>query len=483
MKPSVKSVVDQIGDVLPHDEWDTSPSSTKLFASDVVYFREAPLGILRPKSVRSIEVVLRALSSIDVAIVIVGAKLSYSGATLPECCWIAVDMTALNEIVECNGFDGYVRVQAGCTWAKLRENLAPMGLRTPFWGPASGLNSTIGGAVGNDAVFFGSGKYGTFAQSVLGLTILLADGAKLYTGTHHNEGQTFSPSAPDATRLFVGSCGAFGVVLEVSMPLVSAPTDVSFAGFVSSNPVKALDALIGVGQESIASEALLVSPVHVRGTQPEGNEYSVSLAIEGRTNAEVGIALQKAVATCISSGLTAVGDGLLSEWRKDPFPSQDKLLYRDGLRWVPVHGMVPYSRLHEMVLDVTSFITNADVVVNGGPLRWTYSCVLAGRQGVLVEFNLFWRGHELPTDTHCEGDSLTLTTSGEHTAEVMELRDSIARQMSRHGSSHLQIGRLYPYCNQSNLASRRILVAIKRELDPRNQINPGVLGLSRNHVE
>ena len=100
-----------------------------------------------------------------------------------------------------------------------------------------------------------------------------------------------------------------------------------------------------------------------------------------------------------------------------------------------------------------------------------------------MEFNLFWRGHELPTDTHCEGDSLTLTTSGEHTAEVMELRDSIARQMSRHGSSHLQIGRLYPYCNQSNLASRRILVAIKRELDPRNQINPGVLGLSRNHVE
>lgn len=37
-------------------------------------------------------------------------------------------------------------VEAGCTWARLDEALAPHGLRTPFWGPMSGRFATIGGA-------------------------------------------------------------------------------------------------------------------------------------------------------------------------------------------------------------------------------------------------------------------------------------------------------------------------------------------------
>ena len=57
-----------------------------------------------------------------------------------------VDTSSLNEILEINQQDMYVRVEAGCTWKALYEVLRPLGLRTPFWGPLSGIHATVGGS-------------------------------------------------------------------------------------------------------------------------------------------------------------------------------------------------------------------------------------------------------------------------------------------------------------------------------------------------
>ena len=57
------------------------------------------------------------------------------------------------------------------------------------------------------------------------------------------------------------------------------------------------------------------------------------------------------------------------------------------------------------------------------------------------------------------------------------LRERIGELMSQHGAAHLQIGKTYPYLAGRNPASMALLRAIKAELDPRNILNPGVLGL------
>jgi FAD/FMN-containing dehydrogenase len=49
--------------------------------------------------------------------------------------------------------------------------------------------------------------------------------------------------------------------------------------------------------------------------------------------------------------------------------------------------------------------------------------------------------------------------------------------MHQHGSSHLQIGKNYPYAKDRNPASWALLQALKAALDPKGILNPGALGL------
>ncbi|MCK7577429.1 MAG: FAD-dependent oxidoreductase [Chromatiales bacterium] len=83
---------------------------------------------------------------------------------------------------EVNTADMYVTVEAGCTWQSLLAALEPHGVRMPFWGPLSGGTATVGGSLSQNAILWGSARYGVSAETVLGLDVVLADGSLLRTG-------------------------------------------------------------------------------------------------------------------------------------------------------------------------------------------------------------------------------------------------------------------------------------------------------------
>ena len=62
-------------------------------------------------------------------------------------------------------------------------------------------------------------------------------------------------------------------------------------------------------------------------------------------------------------------------------------------------------------------------------------------------------------------------------ALVKEMTSAIIALMRQHGSSHFQIGRLYPYAQQRDASSQALLRQLKALLDPDNIVNPGALGL------
>ena len=144
--------------------------------------------VARPRDVEALRHVVASATGLGYAIVPRGSGHSYTGGVVPdrERC-LVVDLTGLDRVLEVDEVDRWVRVEAGCSWAHLLDVLAPRHLRTPFFGPHSGYRATIGGVLSQSAAFFGSAMHGFSEQSVLGLTVVLADGSVLRTGVGTDE--------------------------------------------------------------------------------------------------------------------------------------------------------------------------------------------------------------------------------------------------------------------------------------------------------
>jgi len=120
------------------------------------------------------------------------------------------------DLVEVDGVNAVVRVGAGTTWAALKAALDPFGLRTPFWGPFSGIAATVGGSVSQNTISHGSGRHGISAGSVVDIEVVLADGTLM----HSSPSRATRNFGPDMTGLFTGDCGTLGFKAALALLLL-----------------------------------------------------------------------------------------------------------------------------------------------------------------------------------------------------------------------------------------------------------------------
>ena len=156
--PALKQL---LKDVLTGDELILDAKSRALLSHDIASGEAVAEIVVRPTSIASLSNAVTLAAKTNFALIPRGSGHSYSGGTVPyQTQSMVVDTTALDQIIEINQKDRFVRVQAGCTWATLLTALEPLGYRTPFFGPLSGYASTIGGALSQRAAFFGSAMHG-----------------------------------------------------------------------------------------------------------------------------------------------------------------------------------------------------------------------------------------------------------------------------------------------------------------------------------
>ena len=133
----------------------TDASELTFYGQDVFAQGAALSAVVVPRTVAEVQASVKALMNADVAVIARGGGLSYTDGFLAVRTPSAVlDLTKLDKLVQLNIEDRTVTVEAGMTWAALDLVLEPLMLRTPYWGPLSGLRSTVGGALSQGSIFF-----------------------------------------------------------------------------------------------------------------------------------------------------------------------------------------------------------------------------------------------------------------------------------------------------------------------------------------
>jgi FAD/FMN-containing dehydrogenase len=459
------------------------------------------------------------------AVVARGGGMSYTRGYQPaRADSVLFDLRRMNRILDVNVTDMVVTVEAGCTWKALYEALAEHGVRTPYFGPLSGMYATVGGAVSQNSLFLGSGLYNTVAESVLGMKVALADGSLLQTGSAaHKHGSAFwRHFGPDLTGIFTADTGAFGVKAEVSLRLIEAPAVTLFMSFGFDT----LEAMIAtqtvLARRRLCAECYGFDPYYNAGFERQGFTFTEGLAVLRDVAASEGgikglwtsfkvaaagksflrsvpyslhmtfdsydrdvahIALTTARAICLEHGGREIDNTLPTVFRAHPFGGvRTVLLGADGELWLPVHGFMPLSKAVAVGAATEAYFAEHRELMGKYGIRSSYLTCFAGTEFV-IEPSIYW--------SDALGEFRLSLIEGEFAARwrdippdpgkravALRLRDGLRDLYDAHGCCHLQLGKYYPYQEMiGNPALRQLLARVKDAVDPARHMNPGALGL------
>jgi FAD/FMN-containing dehydrogenase len=494
----------------------------RFYSTDVYAQRELPLAVVRPGSTDEVAAVVAAACAAGVSVVPRGGGASYTDGYLPnDPSSILLDTARLDRIVDLNAQDMYVTVEAGVTWAKLNEALAGLGLRTPFYGPFSGLAATVGGSISQHSVSWGTGVFGVSAESVLALEVVLADGRIVRTGTAGTLGASpfFRHYGPDLTGLFTGDAGALGVKTRITLRLMRRPSeyvglsfrfadfDSMYAGMVDAareglNSINfGLDPRLQQGQigkttvsdglkaagavfrssRSLVDGASRVIRMGLAGRRFLGADFSVHYVVEGvdRTAARAAAGALRDLLGRHGQETAATVPNVVQSM---PFAPLYNVLGPRGERWVPIHTVLPFSKVLPFRRDLEKLYGEHAERMRAARVDYGAMFMTVSTNAFLYEPVFYWEDarnacHErlVPADYLATLPEYPANPAG--AALVAEMKRAIIDLMHRHGGAHLQIGKVYPYLADREAEAEKLLRDLKRSVDPQGRLNPGALGL------
>src|SRR3990170_3447516 len=177
----------------------------------------SPLCVVLPRSTAEVREIVQLANDEKVPMVPYGGGSGLMGGAITLRPGIVLDTRAMNRVLEIDKEAFTVRAQTGVVLESLENRLNQDDLmlgHDPWTLPVA----TVGGAISTNSLGYRGGKYGSMGDEVLGLEVVIPNGAILTTRAVPK-----SSTGISLNRLFIGGEGCFGVITEATLRVFPLP--------------------------------------------------------------------------------------------------------------------------------------------------------------------------------------------------------------------------------------------------------------------
>jgi len=442
------------------------------YASDWRGLRHGtPLAVARPASANEVAAILRACGVAGVSVVPQGGHTSMAIGATPNSTGeeLVLSLGRMAAIREVDPLDLSMTLEAGVTLRAAQLAAAEAGCLLPLSIGSEG-SAQIGGVLSTNAGGNNTLRFGNARDLVLGLEVVLADGAVIHGLRRLRKDNT----GYCLRQLFVGAEGTLGIITAAVLRLQPAPTarELALAALPSAAAALAVLARLQrhdsgalVAFEYISDAAMRLVLRHIDGVslpvEPAPCYVLIDLAAS-RADAHLRAGLESVLEAALEAGEATdvvIAESLAQRaalWRLRE--EQAEAQKRAGAS-IKNDVSVPVSRTPALLAHAEA----ACAAVFPGVVAAPFGHLGDGN----IHFNLVQPEGADPADFMAHGAALTEAVDG----VVRALEGSFSAE---HGIGALKVAQLAAWRGGAELETMR---RIKQALDPGNILNPGrVLG-------